>query len=138
MLISEKSVEIINKQKPMDKNIVERVKHALSNKGVILEQFYEFDKWLISKDAEALTFSNGDIIMHTKVSASGFYEELVHYGQLKSVRAIANDEKNNLLLEIEAKERLIKNKKAYQITDYEIKVVTNVLNKYKMRLEELK
>ena len=75
MFISEKAAEIINNQKPMDKNIVERVKHILYNKGIILEQSIELDKWLISKGVEALTFSNGDIIMHTKVSASGFYEE---------------------------------------------------------------
>jgi len=50
MLSSEKAAEIINKQQPMDKNIVERVKNTLYNKGVILEQSDEFDKWLITKN----------------------------------------------------------------------------------------
>ena len=47
------------------------------------------------------------------------------------------DVRNNLLMEIEAKERLIKHRKAYQITDYEIEVLTDVLNQYKMMLEDL-
>ena len=137
MLNSEKAKEIMGTQQPMDTVVVERVKKVLAEKGVVLEQSAELDKWLISKGAEAITFSNGDIIMHTNVSASGFYEELIHYGQLKNGRAILENEKNNLLLEIEAKERLLKYQKAYKITDYEIEVLTNVLNNYKMRLENI-
>ena len=137
MFISEKAAEIMNNQQPMDTIVVKRVKKVLAEKGVVLEQSAELDKWLISKGAEAITFSNGDIIMHTNVSASGFYEELIHYGQLKNGRAILENEKNNLLLEIEAKERLLKYQKAYKITDYEIEVLTNVLNNYKMRLENI-
>ena len=117
----------------MDKEVLARVKRSLATKGVIVEQSAEIDKWLISKGAEAVTFSGGMILMHTKVSASGLFEELIHYGQIRNGRVIEGDIENNLALEIEAKERLIKNRKAYRITDYEIGILTDILNEYKMQ-----
>jgi len=137
MLISEKAREIIEKQEPISKEIIKRVKKALEQKGVALEQSDEMDKWLISKGAEAVTFSNGTIILHTKASASGLFEELIHYGQIKNGRAIAGNDENNLLMEIEAKERLIKYRNAYKITDYEIEVLKNILDDYKALLENI-
>jgi SPP1 gp7 family putative phage head morphogenesis protein len=136
---SEKAREIINKQKQMDPDVIQRVKKALNKKGAHIEQSAELDEWLIKKGVEAVTFSDGKtIIMHTRVSASGFFEELIHYGQINSGRAIYGDKNNNLLLEIEAKERLIKNQKAYKITDYEIGILKNTLDEYKKELDLLK
>jgi 5-bromo-4-chloroindolyl phosphate hydrolysis protein len=57
--------------------------------------------------------------------------------ELKSIASI-NDEINNYLMEIEAKDRLIKYQKAYKITDYEIDVLKETLNEYKIKLENLK
>jgi len=139
MLFSEKAREIIDTQKPVDKSIFCRVKKALAAKDVIIQQSEELDAWLISKGVEAITFSDGStMIMHTKVSASGFFEEIIHYGQIKGGRAAWGDRENILLMEIEAKEKLIKYYKAYQITDYEVEVLTNVLNYHKVELEELR
>ena len=139
MLNSEKAREIINKQQPVSQDIINRVKNNLAQKGVILSQSAELDEYLISQGKEAITFSDGQtIIMHTKASASGFYEEMIHLGQIKKGRAIENDKKNNILLEIEAKERLIKYQKAYKITDYEISNINEALNHYKVLLNNLR
>ena len=110
---SDKAKEIIHLQKQMDSDTVHRVKASLAKRGVILEQSAQWDKYLISRGVEALTYSDGTMVMHTKVSASGFFEELIHYGQIRSGRASYGDEMNLLLMEIEAKERLIKNRKGY-------------------------
>jgi len=138
MLISEKAQEAIEKQEQISPVIIERVKKSLAEKGIALDQSEETDKWLISKGAEAVTFSDGTIVLHTKASASGLFEELIHYGQVKSGRAILGDDKNNLIMEIEAKERLIKYRNAYKITDYEIEILTEVLNDYKTLLKNMK
>jgi len=139
MLNSEKAREIINKQQPVSQDIINRVKNNLAQKGVILSQSAELDEYLISQGKEAITFSDGQtIIMHTKASASGFYEEMIHLGQIKKGRAVENDKKNNILLEIEAKERLIKYQKAYKITDYEISNINEALNHYKVLLNNLR
>lgn len=138
MLNSEKAKKIIARQQPISQDIINRVKNNLAEKGIVLEQSTEWDRYLISNGNEAITFSDGTMVMHTNVSASGFYEELIHYGQIKQGRANAGDIENNLLLEIETKKRLIKNKKAYKITDYEIEVLKDILNEYQTRLNELK
>ena len=41
-------------------------------------------------------------------------------------------------MEIEAKERLIKNQRAYGITDFEVNVLIEALESYKIRLEKLR
>ena len=68
---------------------------------------------------------------------SRVYEELIHYGQINSGRAIPGNRINNLLLEIEAKERLINNRRAYNITDFEIDVLSDVLSAYRLELNSL-
>ena len=138
MFHSERAAEIIGRQKPIDKAIIKRVEKSLAGKGVTIHQSEDANKWLISKGAEAVTFSDGMIIMHTDVSASGFFEELIHYGQIKNGRAIAGDMENNILMEIEAKERLITHRKAYGLTDYEVEALTEGLSHYKMELEILR
>ena len=135
--ISEKTREIILKQTPVDPETFHRVKEALSKKGVTIAQSAELDEWLISKGAEALTFSDGTMVMHTRISASGFFEELIHYGQILKGQAIEGSHTNNLELEIIAKERIIKNRKVYNVTDYELGIITDTLNAYKKQLNDL-
>ena len=138
MLHSEKSKEIIDKQTPIDRAIVERVGKALGKKGVILEQSEEWDEYLVSKCAEAITFSDGTIVMHTRVSASGFFEELIHYGQVISGRAVYGNEENRIEMEIEAQERLLRSRRVYGITDFEVETLTTNLNWYNIQLENLR
>ena len=137
-LHSEKAKELIGKQPPMDKTVVRRVKEALLRKGVVLDQSDEIDRYLIEYGFEAVTYSEGTIIMHTDVSASGFYEELIHLGQIKSGKTIQENKENNLLMEIEAQERLIKHQKAYGITDFEIEVLKNNCDMYRNELIKLR
>ena len=115
-----------------------RVKTALEKKGISLHQSDEADKWLISKGAEAVTFSDCTMVMHTNVSASGFFEELIHYGQIRSGRTVVGDIENNILMEIEAKERLLKYRISYGITDFETEVLTAGLEYYKIELEKMR
>ena len=135
---SEKSEEVRKNQNPLDITIVERVKKVLGKKGIVLHQSVDADRHLIADGKEATTYSDGTIIMHTNVSASAFYEELIHYGQVKSGRAVVGDAENYYLMEIEAQERLIKYQNAYRITDYEIEILTGNLEFYKIQLAELR
>ena len=64
--------------------------------------------------------------------------ELIHYGQIKSKRAIIGDVENMLLMEIEAQERLLAHQRAYKITLFEAEILTNNLQWYRMQLEELR
>ena len=54
---SEKTREIIAKQKPIDRATVERVRKSLADKGYVLEQSAEWDRYLESTGKEAMTIS---------------------------------------------------------------------------------
>ena len=62
---------------------------------------------------------------------------MVYETATRKHRVATGDIENNILMEIEAKERLIRYRKAYGITDYEIEVLTDGLDYYKMELENL-
>lgn len=75
--------------------------------------------------------------MHTKISASGLFEELIHFAQIKKYGPDIS-EIQNCLCEIEAKEKLLRNVKCYGITDYEVKIIKQSIEFYKEKLEKLK
>ena len=136
---SEKVAEIIAKQKPMDVEIIERVRDNLEKKGIPLVQSEEMDRYLLSRGSEGVTFYGEPVIgLHTNASASGFFEELIHLGQILDGRAKENDMENKLMLEIEAKQRLLKNRLAYGLTDFEVEVTTQSLNNYLRQLEDFR
>ena len=138
MLNSEKAQAVILKQIPLDKTVVERVKQALERKGVTLSQSEDIDKNLISRGREATVYDPGDLIlMHTRVSVSGFFEELIHYGQILNGHYNRNSPTDIIKMEIEAQEKLIKHRDAYRIPDEEIALLTENLAHYKMTLVRL-
>jgi hypothetical protein len=48
------------------------------------------------------------------------------------------NKENMILMEIEAQEKLLRNQKAYRITQFEAEILTNNLNWYKIQLDDLK
>jgi len=137
MFSSKKVREVIEKQTPMNSNVIQKVKESLAKKGWSLEQTEEGDSLLENSGKEGMTFPSGIIILHTKASASGFYEELIHYGQIKANKG-TYEPIENTLLEIEAKEKLLKHSTAYNITDYEKELLTDSLEYYRIALETLR
>jgi len=148
LLQSSKSEEIINRQTPVDPKTLERIKKALKAAGVSLEQTEENDMYLNSRGAEGIVFYTGDhpplIVLHTRASASGLFEELIHYGQIINGRMVGVDfddllelEIRKEELEIEAKEQLIRNARIYRISEYEIEVLTETVTHSRMRLNEM-
>lgn len=137
LFFSEKTKEILSKQKPVNKEVLNRVKESFKKIGYSIEQNEEIDAYLERTGREATILSSGDIMMHSKVSASGLFEELIHWGQIRKYGT--NISKiQNCLCEIEAKEKLLQNAKAYGITEYEIEVTKESLLFYKKQLEILK
>ncbi|MDR3305983.1 MAG: hypothetical protein LBS85_08200 [Clostridiales Family XIII bacterium] len=140
------SRDILLKQKPMNVEIITRVKKNLRRKGVVLEQSQELDIWLESIGCEGITMP-GDpevdalptIVMHTGISASGFFEELIHLGQIqnygiKGTTAMSNVER--LGYEIQAKEKVLAHINAYGVTRYEKKILIRLLNRDRINLEK--
>ncbi|MCQ2595970.1 MAG: hypothetical protein MJ196_11980 [Treponemataceae bacterium] len=137
LFFSEKAKEILSKQKPVNKEVLNRIKEAFKKIGYSIEQNEEIDAYLERTGREATILSSGDIMMHSNVSAYGLFEELIHWGQIRKYGTNIS-RIQNCLCEIEAKEKLLKNAKAYGITEYEIEVTKESLLFYKKQLEILK
>lgn len=142
---SDKTREILNKQKPVNPEIFSRVKKRLTALGYSVECNSEIDAYLERSGKEASVINTGDegkaiVFFHTKLSASGLFEELIHLSQIKDRDLYSADRKKSELArlknEIAAKEKLLKNRKAYGIPDYEIELIQRKYKKLRRTGED--
>ena len=134
---SEKTRKILENQKPVNKDLLNRVKKSFEEKGLSIAQGKDIDDYLERTGREATILSSGDMLLHSKISASGLFEELIHWSQIRKYGPTIS-KLQNCMCEIEAKEKLLKYATSYGITDYEVEVINNSLLFYKKQLELLK
>lgn len=135
-LFSEKSEEILSNQKLVDPLLLNNVTNRLKEQGITVWMDDEADRFLNNKGAEATTMYPDIIAFHSKLSASGMYEELIHLAQIRKLgREPTATERCKM--EIEAKEKLLRNSKAYGITEYEQKITKESILDYTKILKEL-
>jgi len=103
---------------PMNKGKYERIKAAFEKRGGVIHSSPEIDSHLDKICAEASTLNATTIIMRQNhiPSASAMFEELIHTAQYRTGRATGS---NWIDMEIEAKQKLIRNQKKYDIPDIE-------------------
>jgi len=103
---------------PMEEDEFNRIKAAFERKGNIMVQSTDADRHLDNLDANASTIGS-DIILFRSGSPptrSEIFEELIHTSQNRTGRATGT---NWVEMEIEAKQRLIRNQRVYRIPDLE-------------------
>ena len=134
-LFSEKSEEILSNQKLVDPLLLNNVTNRLKEQGITVWMDNEADRFLNRGGAEATTMYPDIIAFHSKLSASGMYEELIHLAQIRKLgrepTAI-----ETIKMEIEAKEKLLRNSKAYGITEYEQEITKDSILYYAKLLRE--
>jgi len=98
----------------MDEKRFERIKVAFERNGGVIVSSPELDKHLDSRGADAATFNEDTIIIRSGQipSATAMFEELIHTTQYRTGRANGS---NWMQMEIEAKQKLVRNQKAYGI-----------------------
>ncbi|MCL2517934.1 MAG: hypothetical protein FWF15_05165 [Oscillospiraceae bacterium] len=122
---------------PMDNEKFLKIKTAFEKRGGIIQCDKATDKYLDSKMAEGLTYNENTILLKTNASVSAVFEELIHSAQYRQGRNDGTPE-NRLLMEIEAQKKLIKNQKAYGISDIENEQTKKALTDYYKELENLR
>lgn len=85
-LFSEKSEEILDKQKLVDPSLLNSVTNRLKEQGITVWMDDEADKFLNNSGAEATTMYPDIIAFHSNLAASGMYEELIHLTQIRKLR----------------------------------------------------
>jgi len=118
----------------MDEEKFERIKAAFEMRGGVIISSPEIDEHLDKIGAEASTWNATTILMRQNhvPSASAMFEELIHTSQYRTGRATGS---NWIDMEIEAKQKLIKNQKKYDIPDVENDVSLNQM-KALLRMKE--
>ena len=103
---------------PMDENKFNKIKSSFTINGGVIDSSPDIDNHLNRLDADAGTLNaNTIIIRHNAVpTASAMFEELIHTAQYRSGKATGD---NWIDMEIEAKRKLIKYQKQYEIPDSE-------------------
>ena len=137
-LKSEKSLEVLEKQEKVNPEKLQRVIKGLRKSGIDVQTGEDIDAFLNYRGTEALTVQTDTgilILYHSKLSASGMFEEIIHSAQVRKYGEKKAREMYHQL-EVEAKEKLLKNAKAYGITEYEKEVIQQMLDYHKSKLKE--
>ncbi|TQK62501.1 uncharacterized protein DUF4280 [Brevibacillus sp. AG162] len=120
---------------PMDPEKFNRMKNAFEKQGGLLVPEYEAVPLLNWHGTEASTLNDKTIAFRPNPSASAVFEEFIHATQYRTGRATGS---NILEMEIEAKEKLIKHRKAYGIPNVETRETIQHLRDYRKQLDEQK
>lgn len=136
---SEKAKDILNKQQPVNQSVLNRVIKGLNKNGYSVQIGKDTDKLLElwGKEAYVITTNDGKaaIVFHSKLSASGLFEEIIHTAQTRKF-GYEYCQLHIHELEVEAKLKLLKYAKSYGITDYEKEVIKEDLIWHKSQIKE--
>lgn len=121
---------------PMPIKQFRRIEKAFRKKGGIIVVGEEANAILDMQEAEASTFNESTILFRKNPSRAAVFEELIHTAQYRMGKCDGSV-KSRLENEIEAKEKLIKYAKAYNLTDIEIYNTRKMLKVCKEELNKL-
>ena len=130
---------------PMDNRQFSQMKKNLEKKGVVIIQDEDGDKFLKAMGAEAITLSDGSAVIFQSgrvPSASAMFEEVIHTTQIRKHGVIDSVGEHQSFIEylnreIEANEKLLKNKTVYKLTEKDIESVQENLEYYYSKLKEV-
>ncbi|MDO5311400.1 MAG: hypothetical protein Q4E94_05790, partial [Clostridia bacterium] len=119
-----------NHIEPMPKKQLLRIEKCFKRRGGTIRRGDDIDDYLVSKKAEAITYNQYTILLKKSPGRASVFEELIHATQYKNGD---NDGSylSRLKCEISAQEKLLKNAKAYKLTESEIKQTKIALEEYK-------
>ena len=129
----------------MDSRRFEKIKIGLERNGIAVIQDSEGDSYLRFMGAEAMTLSDASAVIFQSSripSASAVFEEVIHATQIRENGPVSTYGNKNgaieyLNREIEANEKLLKNRKNYRLTDKDIESVEINLAQYYAKLKEV-
>ena len=125
----------LRRAEPMPKHQFRRICRSLRRHGVFVWIGDEADKICSSRNVEAITFNDNTVVFRHNPSRSVVFEELIHLHQY-SVKRCDGTRLSRIQCEIEAKEKLLRCAKSYQLTDLDISITKAVLEQDYSDLEE--
>ena len=120
---------------PMPKKQLHRIVKNFKKIGGTIQMNDATDKYLTSKNAEAITYDDHTILLKQNPGRAAVFEELIHATQYRTGE---NDGSylSRLKCEISAQKKLLENREAYRLTEAEIKQTEKALSSYQNELRE--
>ena len=125
-----------DKIEPMPKKQLQKIVKVFRKNDGIIQMNAETDRYLEYKKAEAITYDAKTILLRQNSGRAAVFEELIHATQF---RKGMNDGslRSRIICEIEAQNKLLRNAKAYKLTDAEIRQTRSALKAYEKQLNEM-
>lgn len=120
---------------PMPKKQFQKIVKRFKAKGGIIQFDDQTDAYLEKKHAEAITYNAKTILIRQDPGRASVFEELIHTAQYRDGKNDGSYEAR-LRCEIEAQNILLKNSKAYRLTNPEIEQTKLALKAYEKELDE--
>ena len=125
-----------DKIEPMPKKQLQKIVKVFRKNDGIIQMNAETDGYLEYKKAEAITYDAKTILLRQNPGRAAVFEELIHAAQF---RKGMNDGslRSRIICEIEAQNKLLRNAKAYKLTEAEIRQTRSALKAYEKQLNEM-
>ena len=125
----------VGKIEPMPKKQFQRIVKNFKAHGGLMQFNDETDQYLASKHAEAITYDEKTILIKQRPGRASVFEELIHATQFRNGENDGSYE-SRLKCEIAAQEKLLRNARAYELTDAEITQTQKALEIYQNELND--
>lgn len=118
----------------MPKKQLHKIEKAFKAQGGLIQYGEETDAYLKSKNAEAITYNDKTILLKQNPGRASVFEELIHATQYRNGE---NDGSyvSRLNCEIKAQKKLLRNNKAYKLTETEVEQTKIALQQYESELK---
>lgn len=125
------------KIEPMPKKQFRKIERAFKRRGGIILCGVDVDIFLRQQQAEGATLDEKTVLLMRNPGRAAVFEEMIHTAQY---RRGENDGSrlSRVLNEIAAQKKLLRNVKAYKLTQNEIEQTRRALVSYETELENLK
>ncbi len=121
---------------PMPKKQLQKIVKAFRKNGGIIQMNADTDGYLEYKKAEAITYDAKTILLRQNPGRAAVFEELIHATQFRK-RMNDGSFRSRIICEIEAQKKLLRNARAYKLTDAEIRQTKSALKAYEKQLDEM-
>lgn len=135
------SSQLLRKKKnrdvqPMPKSQLNRIVKAFKRQGGIIKMDAEAQEMLELQGADGVTLNDKTILLRKRPTRAEVFEELIHATQFRNGE-IKDGIYDTIVGEIKAKEKLLKFKKSYKLTDKEIRDTEKQLEMYREELRNM-
>lgn len=129
--------KVTDRIEPMPKKQLQKIVKAFRKNGGIIQMNAETDSYLEYKKTEAITYDAKTILLKQNPGRAAVFEELIHTAQFR--KGMNNGSlRSRIICEIDAQYKLLRNAKAYKLTETEIKQTQFALKAYEKQLEEMR